>query len=67
MIKKILIGLAFLVVVFAVVVLMQPSEFKVKRSATLAASPKALFEYVNDQHKFQEWNPWMKLDPTRRW
>jgi len=64
MLKKILVGLAILLVVFGVVVAMQPNEFKVQRSATMVASPQAIFEHVNDQHKFQEWNPWMKLDPN---
>ena len=63
MIKKILIGLAALIVVFLIVVAMQPNDFKVSRSATLAASAAALFEQVNDHHKFAAWNPWMKLDP----
>lgn len=64
MLKKILIGLVALVVVFLIVVAMQPEDFKVSRSATLAASPAALFEQVNDHHKFAVWNPWMKLDPN---
>ena len=64
MLKKILLGLAALVVVFLVVVALQPADLNVRRSATLAAPPAALFEQVNDQRKFQEWNPWMKLDPN---
>ena len=66
MIKKILLTLAAVVVVFLAVAAMQPSNFKVERSATLSASPAALFEQVNDHHKFQKWNPWMKLDPNVR-
>lgn len=64
MIKKILIGLGVLVVGFLVVVALQPGEFKVSRSATLAASPAALFAQVNDHHKFVVWNPFMSLDPN---
>src|SRR5215471_8043786 len=64
MIKKILIGLAALVVVFVIVVATRPADFRVERSATLAASPAALFEHVNNHHKFNEWNPFMKLDPN---
>ena len=37
MLKKILIGLAVLVLGFVVVVAMQPSDFRVERSATMAA------------------------------
>lgn len=64
MIKKILLGLATFIVVFLAVVAFRPSEFRVQRSATLSASPAALFEYVNDHHKFALWNPWMKLAPN---
>lgn len=64
MLKKILIGLATVIAIFLIVVALRPADFRVERSATLAASPAALFEQVNDHHKFQEWNPWMKLDPN---
>jgi uncharacterized protein YndB with AHSA1/START domain len=64
MLKKLLIGFVLLVGVLLVVVAMQPNDFKVSRSATLAASPAALFEHVNDHHKFVVWNPFMKLDPN---
>ena len=66
MIKKILLGLAAVLAVILIVAAFQPSEFRVKRSAALAASPIALFAQVNDHHKFNTWNPWMKLDPTAR-
>jgi|SRR5881409_459840 len=64
MIKKILIGLAAVVVIFLIVVATRPADFRVERSATLSASPMALFEQVNDHRKFSVWNPFMKLDPN---
>lgn len=64
MIKKILIGLAVVIVIFLVVVATRPSDFRVERSATLAAAPAVLFERVNNHHKFNEWNPFLKLDPN---
>ena len=64
MIKKILIGLAAVIVLFLIVVATQPANFRVERSATLMASPAVLFEQVNDHHKFAIWNPFMKLDPN---
>ena len=64
MIKKILIGLAAVIVIFLIVVATRPADFRVERSATLTASPAALFEQVNDLHKFAVWNPFMKLDPN---
>ncbi len=66
MIKKILIGLAVIVVVFAVIVALQPSEFRVARSATISAPPPAVFAQVNDLHKWEAWNPYAKLDPAMK-
>jgi len=63
-IKKIVIVLAAVVVVFVVVVATRPADFRVERSAKLAASPAALFEQVNNHHNFNTWNPFMKLDPN---
>jgi hypothetical protein len=48
------------------IVAMQPAEFKVARSATFKATPAAVFEQVNDFHKWQAWSPWAKLDPNAR-
>lgn len=64
MIKKVLLVLAAVVALFLVVVAMRPADFHVQRSATLPASPAALFDQVNDHHKFTVWNPFMKLDPN---
>jgi hypothetical protein len=64
MIKKILIGVAALIVILLVVIATRPATFHVERSATLAASPAALFAQVNDHHKFTVWNPFLKLDPN---
>jgi len=47
MIKKILIGIAALIAIFLIVVATRPADFRVERSATLPASPVALFEQVN--------------------
>jgi hypothetical protein len=64
MIKKILIGLAAIIAIILIAAATRPAEFRVERSAALSASPEALFEQVNDHHKFTVWNPFMKLDPN---
>ncbi len=64
MIKKILLAVVALLVLFLAFVALRPAEFHVERSATLAAPPMALFEQVNNHHKFVGWNPFMKLDPN---
>jgi hypothetical protein len=66
MLKKILIGLAALVLIFVVVVALQPSEFRVERTAQVSAPPAAVFAQVNDLHKWDAWSPWAKLDPEAK-
>jgi len=63
MLKKILLALAVVIIVFLVVVALQPAEYRVVRSATVSASPPIVFDQVNDLHKWEAWSPWAKLDP----
>jgi hypothetical protein len=62
----VLLVLAAIVAVFVAVVAMQPSEFRVTRSATMSAPPSDVFAQVNDFHKWQAWSPWAKLDPAMK-
>ena len=64
MIKKILLGLVAVIVIFLIFVATRPADFRAERSATIAAPAQALFDQVNDHHKFVRWNPFMKLDPN---
>jgi len=43
MLKKFLIAIAAIIVVFVVVVALQPSEFRIVRSATISAPAPAVF------------------------
>jgi hypothetical protein len=62
----ILLGLAAVIGAFVVVVLMQPADFRVSRTATIAAAPEVVFAQVNDFHNWQKWSPWAKLDPAAK-
>lgn len=66
MLQKILLAVAAVLVILLLLILVQPSEYRVSRTALIAASPTALFEHVNDQRKFNQWNPWLKLDPNAK-
>ena len=66
MITPILIGLAAIIALFVIIVALRPSDFRVTRSAAIAAPSEAVFAQVNDLHKFQDWSPWAKLDPDAR-
>jgi uncharacterized protein YndB with AHSA1/START domain len=66
MLKKILIALVLILAALLVVVAMQPSEFRVERTTTIAAAADAVFAQVNDLHKWDAWSPWAKLDPAAK-
>ena len=66
MLKKILIAFVVLVVAFLVVVAMQPSEFRITRSATMSAPVTNVFSQVNNFHNWEAWSPWAKLDPAMK-
>jgi Polyketide cyclase / dehydrase and lipid transport len=66
MLKKFLIAIAAIIVVFVVVVALQPSEFRIVRSATISAPAPAVFAQVNDFHNWEAWSTWAKLDPAAK-
>lgn len=66
MLKKILIGVGVVLVIFIVVVALQPSTYSVSRSQVINAPPAAVFPHVNELKKWAAWNPWEKLDPNMK-
>jgi hypothetical protein len=64
MIKKILVGLVAVIALFLIYAATRPADFRVERSLAIAATPAALFDQVNDHHKFNAWNPFLKVDPN---
>jgi hypothetical protein len=66
MLKKILLGLAAVVLVFIIVVALQPADFKIERSEVVAAAPEIVHAKVNDFTVWKDWSPWVKLDPEAK-
>jgi hypothetical protein len=66
LVKRIAIGLVVVILIFVVVVAMQPADFRITRSATIAAPPDVAFAQVNDFHKWEAWSPWARLDPAMK-
>jgi Polyketide cyclase / dehydrase and lipid transport len=57
-------AIAAVIAVFLIVVALQPSDFKVERSATMRAPAPAAFAQVNDFQNWKAWSPWEKIDPA---
>ena len=66
MLVKILIALAVVVAGLVVVIALQPADFRVSRTATIAAPAPVVFAQVNDFHNWTAWSPWAKLDPAMK-
>ena len=64
--EEIVIALIVIIAAFLVIVAIQPSEFRVERTTTIAAPADAVFAQVNDLHKWDAWSPWAKLDPAAK-
>src|SRR5215831_1484633 len=62
----VLVVLGLAAAVLVAVVAMQPSNFNVSRSATVAASPADVFARVQDLHQWESWSPWEKIDPAMK-
>src|SRR5262249_1753137 len=62
----ILIAIAVVILGFVVVVALQPADFRIMRTGTIAAPPSAVFPHVNDFHNWGAWSPWEKLDPQMK-
>jgi hypothetical protein len=63
----ILIGVGVVVVLLIVAVLVyigtRPNDFRIERSASIAAPPDVVFSIINDLRKWNRWSPYDKRDP----
>ncbi len=66
-IKRILIGIVALLVLFFAVGFLLPREVHVERSVEIDASPQEVFAMANDFQQFNRWQPWSLIDPTTRY
>jgi hypothetical protein len=59
-------GLVLAIAIFALFVAIQPADFRITRSGTIAAPAADVFAQVNDLHNWQAWSPWAKRDPAMK-
>jgi len=63
MLKKILLVAVLVVAVLLILIAIQPGEYRITRSTSVAAPAEAVFAEVNDFHRWAAWSPWTQLDP----
>lgn len=64
MLKKILIGLAALIVALLLIGFLLPGKMEITRSTTVNASVENVFDEFNDLKKWQEWQYWNTLEKS---
>ncbi|CAN5433614.1 SRPBCC family protein [soil metagenome] len=57
-------AIALIIIGFLIVAAMQPKEFVVTRTATMAAPASAIFEQFDTLENWNAWSPWKDLDPN---
>jgi len=62
----ILAAIVVLILLLLIIAALRPSNFRVERTATIAAPPADAFAQVNDFHKWEAWSPWAKIDPAMK-
>src|SRR5580765_3883302 len=66
MFPTILIVLGSVIALFVIIVALQPADFRITRTATIAAPAPVVFAQVNDFHNWRAWSPWEHLDPAMK-
>ncbi len=66
MLRRILLGLAVVLILLAGFAATRPGRYHVERTITIAAPAPVAFARVNDLRAWTAWSPWEKLDPGMR-
>ena len=62
--KKIMIGLGAIIVIFLLINALLPSGVQVERSKMMDAPASSIFYHINSLQNWSTWSPWSKLDPS---
>lgn len=66
MLKKILIGLGVLILVYVIVCAIAPKRATVVRSTVVKSSKASAFNCVADVKNWEKWSPWNEYDPNMK-
>ena len=59
-------GLALSIGAFLIYVALKPADYLISRQLEIKASPEALFPWINNSRKTNQWMPWAALDPAMK-
>jgi uncharacterized protein YndB with AHSA1/START domain len=63
MLKTIQLVVAAIIAALRAYAAFKPDSLRLSRSGTIAAPPDKVFALINELRRFNEWNPFAKLDP----
>lgn len=66
MLKKIGLGIVVLIAALLIFAATRPDSFSVERRILVQAPPGKIEPLLSDFHRWAEWSPWEKLDPTMK-
>ena len=66
MIWHILLAVAAVFGIIALIAATKPDAWTIHRQKAIPGAPATVFPFLDDLHKFLEWSPWAKLDPTMK-
>ena len=66
MLGKVLVAVAAVVAILAIAVATRPAQYRVERSAVVAAPPAVVYAQIADFHRWEGWSPWARLDPAMK-
>ncbi len=64
--KTIAIIIAIAVLALLAFAATRSDNFRVERQINIKASPDRIFALISDFHRWSEWSPWEKIDPTMK-
>lgn len=66
MLVYILVAILAMIALLAVVVAVQPADFRITRSMLIDAPAEELYPLANNPREFQRWNPFAEIDPNAK-
>lgn len=60
---KVLLIVAAVLAALVIAIATRPDQYRVERSAVVAAPPAAVYARIADFHRWDGWSPWARLDP----
>lgn len=66
MLKKVLIGVAVVLVGLLGAIALQPNEYRVERTKAIDAPAAIVFAQIDDFRRWEKWSPWERLDPNMK-